>query len=96
MIELGFLVDRNPWHWLRIYPFEFPPTRENFVEILDVDKGTCDVFTLSDAFELSCLCGETGGSVEIWNFVINAGDIVDIVDRFHCNWADVVENFKVV
>ena len=36
-----------------------------FVDILDVDKGPCEVVSLPDAFEQGCLCGETGGAVEI-------------------------------
>ena len=69
--------------------------RKEFLDILDVAKGPCEVVALSGAFDPGCLCGEAGGAVEISNFWFDAGDLVDVVDRFHCTWADVVENFQV-
>ena len=32
--------------------------------------------------------------MEISNFWFDAGELVDIVGCLHCNWADVVETFK--
>ena len=37
------------------------------VDILDVDKGPCEVVSLLDAFEAGCLCGQTGDAMEISN-----------------------------
>ena len=68
---------------------------KEFVEILDSDKGPCEVVDLSDNIEPGCLCGEAGGSMEVLNFWFDDGEIVDIVDCFHYTWMDVVENFKV-
>ena len=68
---------------------------KEFVEILDSDKGPCEVVALSDAFDPGCLCEENGGAVEILSCWFDTGELVDIVNRFHCNQVDVVENFKV-
>ena len=38
---------------------------KEFVDILDSDKGPCEVVALSDALGTGCLCGEAGGAVKI-------------------------------
>ena len=68
---------------------------EKNVDIIDVDKVPCEEVAHLDAFVPGCLCGETGGTVEISNCWFNAGDIKDVVERLHCTWADEVENFNV-
>ena len=78
-----------------MYFLSFLRLGKKILDILDVDKGPCEVVVLSDDFETGYLCGETGGAVEISNFWFNTGDLVEIVDHFHCIWTDVVENFKV-
>ena len=80
VVELVFLVDRTPSRWLCICPFWVSSDLGKSVEILDVDKGLCEVVALSDAFEPGCFCGETGGAVEISNFWFDDGELVDIVD----------------
>ena len=47
-----------------------------FVDILDVDKGPCEVVSLSDAFEPCFRFGETGGALEISNCWFDAGELV--------------------
>ena len=64
-------------------------------DILDVNKGPCDIVALSDDFGPGCLLGESSSAVEIPNCWFYAGELVDVVYCFHCIWADVVENFKV-
>ena len=38
---------------------------------------------------------EFRGFLEVTNCRFYAGGLVDVVDSFHCIWADVFENFKV-
>ena len=73
----------------------FLQIRKEFVDIIDVDKGPCEVVALSGALETGCLCGESGDAMEISNFWFDAGDLVDVVDFFLCTWADVVEKINV-
>ena len=65
---------------LHMYYLSFLRLRKAFVDILDVDKGPCEVVSLLDASDPSCLCGEAGGAVEIFICWFNAGDFVDVVD----------------
>ena len=69
--------------------------RKKIVDILDGDKGPCEVVALSDALEPGCLCGEFFGAVKISYCCFGSGELVYVVDCVNCTWADVVENFKV-